>query len=102
MALYFFRISQGRYSGVSDHASEFEDRDAAWTEMKAVCANLLSGIARGLKPDAQSHMSLGHMGLIGMEERVRSLNGHFTVEEPTGGGVLIRATLPAAREVEPA
>jgi len=58
MPQYFFRISQGRYSGVSDHASEFEDRDAAWTEMKAVCANLLSGIARGLKPDAQWHMEL--------------------------------------------
>jgi hypothetical protein len=58
MAQYFFRISQGRYSGVSDHASEFEDRDAAWTEMKAVCANLLSGIARGLKQDAQWHMEL--------------------------------------------
>jgi uncharacterized protein DUF6894 len=58
MPLYFFRISQGRYSGVSDHASEFENRDAAWSEMKAVCANLLSGIARSLKPDAQWHMEL--------------------------------------------
>jgi isopenicillin N synthase-like dioxygenase len=58
MPMYFFRISQGRYSGISDHASEFENRDAAWTEMKAVCANLLSGIARGLKQDAQWHMEL--------------------------------------------
>ena len=58
MPQYFFRISQGRYSGVSDHASEFENRDAAWTEMKAVCANLLSGITRSLKPDAQWHMEL--------------------------------------------
>ena len=58
MPLYFFRISQGRYSGTSDHASEFDDRDAAWTEMKAVCGNLLGGIARSLKPDAQWHMEL--------------------------------------------
>jgi isopenicillin N synthase-like dioxygenase len=58
MPMYFFRISQGRYSGISDHASEFENRDAAWTEMKAICANLLSGIARGLKQDAQWHMEL--------------------------------------------
>jgi hypothetical protein len=58
MPQYFFRISQGRYSGTSDHASEFADHDAAWTEMRAVCANLLGGIARSLKPDAQWHMEL--------------------------------------------
>jgi hypothetical protein len=58
MALYFFRISQGRYSGASDHPSEFENRDEAWNEMKAVCANLLTGITRSLKQDAQWHMEL--------------------------------------------
>jgi hypothetical protein len=58
MAQYFFRISQGRYSGASDHPTEFETRDAAWSEMKAVCANLLGGITRGLMPDAQWHMEL--------------------------------------------
>ena len=58
MPLYFFRISQGRYSGMSDHPSEFADRDAAWAEMRSVCANLLGGIARGLKQDSQWHMEL--------------------------------------------
>ncbi|MGV7219071.1 DUF6894 family protein [Bradyrhizobium sp. UFLA05-112] len=58
MALYYFRISTGRYSGASDHAYEFEDRAAAWSEMTDVCANLLGSIARGLKPNAQWHMDL--------------------------------------------
>ena len=58
MPLYFFRISQGRYSGVSDHPSEFADQEAAWAEMRSVCANLLGGIARGLKQDSQWHMEL--------------------------------------------
>ena len=58
LPLYFFRISQGRYSGASDHPYEFKDRDAAWSEMKAVCANLLGSIARNIKPDAQWHMEL--------------------------------------------
>ena len=58
MPQYFFRISQGRYSGTSDHASEFDDRDAAWTEMKAVCANLLGGISRSLKHGAEWRMEL--------------------------------------------
>jgi hypothetical protein len=58
MALYFFRISQGRYSGASDLPYEFDTRDAAWSEMTAVCANLLGGIARSLKPNAEWRMEL--------------------------------------------
>jgi hypothetical protein len=58
MSLYFFRISQGRYSGASEHPYEFENREAAWTEMKAVCANLLGGISRGLQHGAEWRMEL--------------------------------------------
>ncbi|WP_025034553.1 DUF6894 family protein [Bradyrhizobium sp. DOA9] len=58
MSLYFFRISTGRYSGAADLPYEFEDRAAAWTEMTEVCANLLSGIARSLQPNAEWCMEL--------------------------------------------
>lgn len=58
MSLYFFRISHGRYSGASDQASEFETREAAWAEMTKVCANLLGGISRNLKQNAEWHMEL--------------------------------------------
>jgi hypothetical protein len=58
MSLYFFRISRGRYSGASDHGSEFESREAAWSEMTKVCANLLGGISRSLKPNAEWHREL--------------------------------------------
>ena len=58
MSLYFFRISHGRYSGASEHGSEFESRAAAWSEMTKVCADLLGGISRGLKQDAEWHMEL--------------------------------------------
>jgi hypothetical protein len=58
MPLYFFRISQGRYFGASDQPSEFADRDEAWSEMKAICANLLGGISRGLKEGAEWRMEL--------------------------------------------
>lgn len=58
MSLYFFRISHGRYSGASDHGSDFESREAAWSEMTKVCANLLGGISRSLKPNAEWHMEL--------------------------------------------
>jgi len=58
MSMYFFRISHGRYSGASEHGSEFESRDAAWAEMTKVCANLLGGISRSLKQNAEWHMEL--------------------------------------------
>jgi hypothetical protein len=58
MSLYFFRISQGRYSGASDEPYEFESREAAWTEMTAACSNLLGGISRGLKENAEWRMEL--------------------------------------------
>jgi Domain of unknown function (DUF6894) len=58
MSQYFFRISHGRYSGASDHGSEFESREAAWSEMTKVCANLLGGISRSLKQNAEWHMEM--------------------------------------------
>lgn len=58
MSLYFFRISHGRYSGASEHGSEFDSREAAWSEMTRVCANLLGGISRSLKQNAEWHMEL--------------------------------------------
>ncbi len=58
MALYYFRISHGRYSGAADLGSEFASREAAWTEMTKVCGNLVGGISRSLKPNADWHMEL--------------------------------------------
>ena len=58
MPLYFFRISHGRYSGASDQGSEFESHEAAWGEMTKVCADLLSGISRSLKQNADWRMEM--------------------------------------------
>ena len=58
MALYFFRISHGRYSGASDLGSEFDSPEAAWSEMTKVCANLVGGISRSLKQNAEWRMEL--------------------------------------------
>ena len=58
MPQYFFRISHGCCSGCSDRGSEFETREAAWTEMTKVCANLAGGISRSLKQNGEWHMEL--------------------------------------------
>jgi hypothetical protein len=56
--LYFFRISHGRYAGAAYQGSEFESREAAWTEMTRVCGNLLGSFSRGLKQNAEWRMEL--------------------------------------------
>ena len=58
MPLYFFRISHGRYTGASDQGSEFESREAAWSEMTKVCGNLLGSLSRSLKQNAEWQMEL--------------------------------------------
>jgi Domain of unknown function (DUF6894) len=58
MSLYFFRISHGRYSGSSDHGSEFESREDAWTEMAKVCGDLVGGISSRLKQNGEWRMEL--------------------------------------------
>ncbi len=48
-AVCFSGSAIGRYAGASDQESEFESREAAWTEMTKVCGNLLGSPSRGLK-----------------------------------------------------
>ncbi|MBI5264264.1 MAG: hypothetical protein HY852_20875 [Bradyrhizobium sp.] len=58
MPLYFFQIRSGRYSGSSEHGTEFADRKAAWKEMTSVCAGMAAGISRNLKENSEWHMEL--------------------------------------------
>jgi hypothetical protein len=58
MPLYFFRIQNGPYSGVADHGTELADRDAAWKELTSVCGDMLGGISRKLKENAEWQMEL--------------------------------------------
>ena len=57
MALYFFQISDGKYSGISD-TDDIVDRKAAWTEMTGVCSNLVGSVSRGLKENTEWQIEL--------------------------------------------
>ncbi|NPU09833.1 MULTISPECIES: DUF6894 family protein [Bradyrhizobium] len=58
MSLYFFRISQGRYSGAADQPYEFANRESAWNELTAVCSDLIGGISKTLQQGAEWQMEL--------------------------------------------
>lgn len=57
MPVYYFRISNGPYSGASDRI-ELADHSEAWDEMTKVCADLVGGICRNAKPNTEWSMEL--------------------------------------------
>lgn len=57
MPIYYFRISNGPYSGASDRI-ELADPAAAWDEMTKVCGDLVGGISRQMKPNTEWRMEL--------------------------------------------
>jgi hypothetical protein len=48
--LYFFQITHGKYSGISD--LDVAERNAAWAEMTKVCGDLVGGAVRDLKQNS--------------------------------------------------
>lgn len=58
MSLYFFRISQGRYSGAADQPYEFANRESALKELTAVCSDQIGGISRTLQQGTEWQMEL--------------------------------------------
>ena len=57
MPLYYFRISEGQYSGAIDRI-ELADHTAAWEEMTKVCGDLVGGTARKMKQNSEWRMEL--------------------------------------------
>ena len=86
--LYFFRISHGRYAGAAYQGSEFESREAAWTEMTRVCGNLLGSLSRGLKQNAEWRMEL-------LDEARSRFSGFVLSPNPSASGQ-ISAPAPTA------
>jgi two-component system sensor histidine kinase UhpB len=54
----------------------------------------------GLQQPVPPGMSLGRVGLTGMEERLRALGGRLMIEETQELGVRVRALIPKVRKLE--
>jgi hypothetical protein len=57
MPAYYFRISNGPYSGASDRV-ELADQNAAWDEMTKVCTDLVGSISSNMKQNTEWSMEL--------------------------------------------
>jgi two-component system sensor histidine kinase UhpB len=93
-----FRIVQESLSNAVRHGKPQSIRIAVAEEPTGIAVSVEDD-GGGLK---QSGAGLGSMGLAGMENRVRALNGAFAIENLEGRGVRVRALLPILRELEEA
>jgi hypothetical protein len=58
MPQYYFRISNGRFTGASDQGTECADDAAAWKEMTSLCADMAGGILRKLTENSEWQLEL--------------------------------------------
>ena len=49
---------------------------------------------RGFAPEGLDGLGSGHLGLLGMAERARLLDGHLEVHSASGQGTVVEATIP--------
>ena len=53
---------------------------------------------RGFDPDKISRAGEEHLGIVGMQERVRSLGGQFAIDSQPGGGTRVHIRIPLTSE----
>jgi hypothetical protein len=59
MSAYFFRITNGKFTGVSESSFDLADGNAAaWAEMTKICGNMVGSLCHNLKPKADWRMDL--------------------------------------------
>lgn len=89
-----FRIAQESLTNVSKHAHAGQVEVSISKLKESICMEITDD-GRSFKADPMdSGKSRGRLGLLGMQERVRLVNGQFTVKPQPGKGTTIRVVIP--------
>jgi two-component system, NarL family, sensor histidine kinase UhpB len=102
-SLAVFRVVQECLTNIARHsgATEVEIRIEQREESKGESPRLeLTVRDNGRGMAAETAEREGRFGLVGMRERVESLNGRFQMESDSGKGVCVRITLPLVDEAD--
>jgi signal transduction histidine kinase len=90
-----FRVAQEALSNVFKHSGartakiEFTSADDA---LQMEIGD--DGCAFSVEEQLDARATNGHIGLIGMRERVRNVNGSFAIESVSGNGTRVRVRIP--------
>ena len=94
-----FRIAQESLTNVSKHAHASQVEVSIRKFKDGICMEVADN-GRSFKADPMnSARSKGRLGLLGMQERVRLVNGQFTVKPQPGKGTTVRVVIPFNPEV---
>jgi hypothetical protein len=55
---FYLRIPDGRFGGLTNHAVDLADRDAAWDELTLVCKDLVGSVVREISRNTEWQMEL--------------------------------------------
>ncbi len=95
-ALCLYRVAQEALQNALKHSHSSE----VFVELSETDGQLQLFISdNGIGFDQAALAPLGGIGLLSMEERVRSLNGSLTIESAPGRGTSIHAAVPIPRSV---
>jgi two-component system, NarL family, sensor histidine kinase DegS len=89
-----FRVAQESLTNVSKHAQASQVEVAVLKVKDGICMEVADD-GKSFKTDPMSAgQSKGRLGLLGMHERIRLINGQFTVKARPGKGTTIRVVIP--------
>jgi signal transduction histidine kinase len=89
-----FRIAQECLTNVSKHARASQVAVTIRKIKDGICMEV-SDNGKSFHPDQINNAkSQGRLGLLGMQERVRLVNGHCSIKPQPGKGTTVRVTIP--------
>ena len=65
---------------------------------RAVCMEIVDNGRAPMPPEKLNGAIRGRLGLLGMQERVRLVNGEFAIESAPKRGTTVRVQIPLAAE----
>jgi signal transduction histidine kinase len=93
-ATNLFRIAQEALHNIEKHARATEARIALLEREGHLCLEVAdNGCSFHPRRTAEAQKN-GHLGLVGMQERVEMLGGTLQIEAKPGNGTVVRATVP--------
>ena len=100
--IVLFRVAQEGLTNVSKHARASQVAVAVRKFKDSVCLEVVDN-GRSFKADStdSSAKPEGRLGLLGMQERVRLVNGQLTVRPQPGKGTTVRVVVPFSASVGP-
>lgn len=87
-----YRIIQEALTNAFRHAGGAGQRVRVWADQTMIYAEVSDSGPGFHGPSSDD----GHLGLVGMRERVESLGGSFAIYSQPGRGTMVRATIPLA------